>query len=230
MKGLPGAGQHSWPWPGPRYYWQGGDQWSGLGIPPSLLSRSHISQIRLGSQVSESTNKHVWAEGFWLMGDNWGRVSANERRAPQGCGQSDTGIIKDLSKSDGCHCLHIAANNSSQLTPLLPGKQIFASEGYCRLIMIYSLLSPVPHPALYPLLAMWLPAALASQISVTIVSQLCAVFVSPFRRFLWIMDIRTYNENEIFLSSLSLNPMSLKRLELNKQELNSKCVWCLCPI
>ena len=74
----------------------------------------------------------------------------------------------------------------------------------------------VPHPALYPLLAMWLPAALASQISVTIVSQLCAVFVSPFRRFLWIMDIRTYNENETFLLSLSPNPVSLKRLELNK--------------
>ena len=75
--------------------------------------------------------------------------------------------------------------------------------------------------ALYPLLAMWLPGSLASQISVTIVSQLCAVFVSPFRRFLWIMDIRTYNENETFLSSPNPNPTSQESLELNKQELSS---------
>ena len=123
------------------------------------------------------------------MGDIWGWVSANESRVPQGSVQSEHRIIKDLSKSDGCHCLHIAANNNSLRSSLvnkyLPAKDIAGWSWFihcsalCRNIQHCIPFSPCDSRDPWHL---W---------CVTIVSQLCVYPHSVDFSGLWISERTT---------------------------------------
>ena len=139
-----------------------GEEFTWWGAAFLTLAGTQVLLIMIGNQASaflsplqvthftnywsqewaELANKHVWAGGFdgWVTSEagsppmraEYLRVMTNQRPVLPGTCQTVMDSIVFILQP-------ITADS------VLPDKQIFASKGYCVLIMIYSFLSRLPH-------------------------------------------------------------------------------------